>query len=328
MHCPRQPSRFALVCLLFLPFPSSAFAGRRPSDLADMRVGRLSVLLSSLASVVLLSVWTLRSASSGSKLDYRDHLNSFHRATPVAANMGFDHIYVVSLPHRADRRAIILKLAEAQNLRITFVDAISADSPVIHWIAERVAEVRRRKRGILSKVLRQARDRVGGQDIDSGWLLPSVDLAPAPNLRLVADPFYKDASLLDFPPLTDQKYGGEDWTSFLEHHIVHNSTNQLIPQLGINITELMHDSAERYPNRQTNAGTLACWYSHMQAIRQLRSNQDKRALILEDDVDFEWDIAETWAGIAPKLPQASAEALGWHSVFLGHCWGRESECRL
>lgn len=47
------------------------------------------------------------------------------------------------------------------------------------------------------------------------------------------------------------------------------------------------------------------------------NNGDESALILEDDVDVEWDLEMLWNPIASKLP------LDWEIVYLGHCWGKE-----
>lgn len=44
---------------------------------------------------------------------------------------------------------------------------------------------------------------------------------------------------------------------------------------------------------------------------------DESALILEDDVDIEWDIETLWARIEAKLPK------DWDTCLLGHCWGKE-----
>lgn len=59
-------------------------------------------------------------------------------------------------------------------------------------------------------------------------------------------------------------------------------------------------------------------------------NEDESALILEDDVDVEWDLERTWARIRRRLPGERERELNggkgemdWDVSFLGHCWGRE-----
>lgn len=46
-------------------------------------------------------------------------------------------------------------------------------------------------------------------------------------------------------------------------------------------------------------------------------NGDESALILEDDLDVEWDLERMWSRIERKLPS------DWELTFLGHCWGKE-----
>lgn len=47
------------------------------------------------------------------------------------------------------------------------------------------------------------------------------------------------------------------------------------------------------------------------------ANGNESALILEDDVEFEWDVERIWSRIERKLPSS------WDLTFLGHCWGKE-----
>lgn len=61
----------------------------------------------------------------------------------------FNAIYVLSLPTRLDRREQMQKLARALGLKIVFVDAFSKKEPFVKWIAERVAEVRGRKKALM-----------------------------------------------------------------------------------------------------------------------------------------------------------------------------------
>jgi len=49
----------------------------------------------------------------------------------------------------------------------------------------------------------------------------------------------------------------------------------------------------------------------------ISKNRDKSALILEDDVDVEWDLQRLWSRIERRLPK------DWDATLLGHCWGKE-----
>lgn len=66
-----------------------------------------------------------------------------------------------------------------------------------------------------------------------------------------------------------------------------------------------------------NEGVLSTYWGHTRAIKMMLQNGDKSALILEDDVDFEWDLERMWGRVERKLPR------DWESVHLGHCWGKE-----
>ncbi|KAF8433793.1 hypothetical protein L210DRAFT_3556189 [Boletus edulis BED1] len=71
---------------------------------------------------------------------------------------------------------------------------------------------------------------------------------------------------------------------------------------------------------------VACWHSHVSAIRRFVERQDAHdrhrgddvAVILEDDIDMEKDISIRLSQIWTFLP------VGWDIVFLGHCWSDES----
>ena len=84
-------------------------------------------------------------------LSYRDRLERQGRERAgqewpnKGAQLGFDKIYVLSLPGRKDRRGQMSKLARALGVQVTFVDASLKDEPWVKWVAERVLEVRRQR---------------------------------------------------------------------------------------------------------------------------------------------------------------------------------------
>lgn len=79
------------------------------------------------------------------RFGYRLHLE--RTTSPPAQRLHsptltFDHIYVLSLPSRLDRRHEMRQLARAHGLELTFVDAVNKSEPFIRWIAEQAARVR------------------------------------------------------------------------------------------------------------------------------------------------------------------------------------------
>lgn len=83
------------------------------------------------------------------------------------------------------------------------------------------------------------------------------------------------------------------------------------------VTKLLHDPNEPLPARQVNAGVIATYYSQTKIWRKMLKEGDESALILEDDVDIEWDLERMWPNVERALPK------DWEIVFLGHCWGKE-----
>lgn len=89
-------------------------------------------------------------------LTYRTHLEettSPNSQIVHSQTLTFDHIYVLSLPTRHDRREQMEQLARAHGLKITFVDAVNKDEPFIRWIAERAVEVRQERLRIMVSTL-------------------------------------------------------------------------------------------------------------------------------------------------------------------------------
>lgn len=265
-------------------------------------------------------------------LSYHRHLekeHSPHTYSRHSPTLTFDHIYVLSLPHRTDRRSRMSKIARALGFQFTFVDATSKESPIIGWIAERVREIRDRKVKILAPILGKPESEIGGMGTGSLWLKgddPNVGLS-FPDLTTLDDRWTIDslkAATLEKSSsqaeddILESDYSGEkivDWVTYLE------STDKLDllkpDDPHVNVTELLHDPVEPLPARQVNDGVVATWYSQTRVWKKMIENNDKSALILEDDVDIEWDIERIWPNVERSLSK------DWEVVFLGHCWGRE-----
>jgi len=301
-----------------------------------------------------------RPAADGGDLDpetrrllaYREHLekeHSPHSYIKHSPTLTFSNIYVLSLPRRSDRRLRMSKIANALGLRFTFVDATHKESPLIGWIAERVREVRDRKRPILAQALKMDEKDVGGAGVDSPWLsgndssrlLSFPDLAqlderwtvkasnpvnapdsttrPTFSSQDIADKEYRDDEALE------SLLGGRravDWVQYLEEgqyldRLAPSGASDKFKTLDDYVADLLHDPVEQLKARQVNAGVLATWYSQTRVWRKMLENSDKSALILEDDVDIEWDFERQWPNIERALPR------NWEIVFLGHCWGKE-----
>ncbi|GAA5909705.1 uncharacterized protein JCM6883_004606 [Sporobolomyces salmoneus] len=275
---------------------------------------------SALVLLILISTYSLHHRSSpgplvsnlstfvsdpSNSLSYRNHLEETTSPTSQIVHsptLTFDHIYVLSLPTRHDRRDQMRELARAHGLKITFVDAANKDEPFIRWIAERAVEVRKERLRIMAEVRGVSESSLGGLHVGNDWLVQT----PSPT------------SSTPFPPLIDPRFPSGDWIAHLESHDESNSLHLLKPQNpNLNITEALYDKNERIPGRQVNEGVISTFWGHSRAMKMILKNGDKSALILEDDVDVEWDLERLWSRIERRLPR------DWDATLLGHCWGKE-----
>lgn len=124
--------------------------------------------------------------------------------------------------------------------------------------------------------------------------------------------------LIQFPLRVDERWGGSSWIEYLEAHDEAGTLHLLLPEDGgMNVSEVLWDPKERIAGRQVNEGVISTWWGHTRAMKMSIKNGDESALVLEDDVDVEWDLERMWSRIERKLPR------DWDMTFLGHCWGRE-----
>ncbi|KAG9097532.1 hypothetical protein FRC06_007459 [Ceratobasidium sp. 370] len=64
-------------------------------------------------------------------------------------------------------------------------------------------------------------------------------------------------------------------------------------------------------------GAVSCWYSHYQVMRSIADGPDDTVIVLEDDVDMEFDLEKRLRDMWPALPK------DWDIVMLGHCQSHE-----
>jgi hypothetical protein len=56
---------------------------------------------------------------------------------------------------------------------------------------------------------------------------------------------------------------------------------------------------------------IACWHSHFEVLRKIADGDDDVAIILEDDIDMEWDLARRLRYVWKFLPER------WDQVWIG-----------
>lgn len=142
----------------------------------------------------------------------------------------------------------------------------------------------------------------GGLQVGTDWLARTQDRE----------------GIVRFPTRLEERWGGVSWIDYLEAHDEAGTLHLLVPEDGgMNVTEVLWDRKERIAGRQVNEGVISTWWGHTRAMKMSIEAGDKSALVLEDDVDVEWDLERMWSRIERKLPR------DWDMTFLGHCWGRE-----
>ncbi|KAI0044898.1 hypothetical protein FA95DRAFT_1561739 [Auriscalpium vulgare] len=267
-------------------------------------------------------------------------------------------IYVVSLPRRTDRRAQMEQLRSTLGMRWEYVDALDGPAQDVITLMQQVHVLRTALRNSTS-VGDASHFRQPPQDPALRMGIPAADDAHAPcNVptlrwpRDLEDPLRSQGPL---PPL-----GADLW--LMPH--ARGSSEHFVPSEGAleisNSSTLSGGSDSRVaaalpelacaskdsvladfspmlpPYKRLTPAKVACWHSHLQAIRAIANGDDSAALVLEDDVDMERDIDERLGGLWEALPK------NWDIVYLGetipsclhgtplnaslgHCWSDESK---
>lgn len=222
-----------------------------------------------------------------------------------------DAIFVISLVRRTDRRAIMDSIARALELDFTYIDATDFKDPKGRRTIDRI------------------RDRVRWQRnrLDDREALPSDMPTPDENKSEIyimnAFPFkwsddaerHKDAPLAE--PLG--VYGADYWDmdppdeGWEKAHPLPPWTEEEHQAKVMEASVMNNENRKRWI---TDAG-FACWHSHHRTIREIVRRGLKSAIILEDDIDFEWNIEKILRSQWPALPD------DWDIIYLGHCWSEE-----
>ncbi|KAH8833065.1 hypothetical protein DL96DRAFT_1523361 [Flagelloscypha sp. PMI_526] len=97
-----------------------------------------------------------------------------------------------------------------------------------------------------------------------------------------------------------------------------NPTGESVSSSSRPAPQIVYDDSEIWDSQEWNAmdpAKVGCWWSHYEILRKIaeESQDDGPHLILEDDVDFEFDIQKRLLTLFEHLP-------GWDVLFLGHCY--------
>ena len=224
----------------------------------------------------------LSDASTGtpnSLLNNRPHLG---------IGVAHTHIYVISLADRQDRREQMAFLRMIQDLTWTIIDAIPGNATLVNRILDWV-------------VLQRAEGKKIGA---SSFQWPEeINALSTSHATAPLSPSGSD-TWAEISPSSKPKSGPFTYSS-LPCAIEDDS----IPTFTNDTPEWMVLSPAK----------IACWHSHISAIRRFVDRQDAYnhrrdddvAIILEDDIDMEKDISTRLSQVWTFLPA------GWDIVFLG-----------
>ncbi|GAA5946829.1 hypothetical protein JCM3765_002034 [Sporobolomyces pararoseus] len=231
----------------------------------------------------------------------------------------FSKIYVLSLPSRKDRRETISNLASALGLKVEFVDAMDKEEEVFGWIGERVAETRKLRKKIISKVRKVTQSTIGSNTIGGDWNSPF----PSSSNSSSREGF----PLYPLPPSTSplrqqlSSSSSANWVEHLESLHSQNRLSSLKPSKPfLNVSKHLYDPLEHIQARQITRGMMSTWWGQTRVMKLMLERKEESALVLEDDVDFEWDLERLWNTVHRKLPENE-----WDITYLGYCWGGENQ---
>jgi len=215
--------------------------------------------------------------------------NSLELRPHLGIGIAHTHIYVISLADRQDRREQMEFLRTIQDLTWTVIDAVPGNATLVNHILGWVALLRieSRKAGAL------------------GFRWPeeinALSISHEP-LKQSGSDTWAETSPSSKPK--SSKFGPSTYSS-LPCAIEDNS----MPTFANDTPEWMVLSPAK----------VACWHSHVSAIRRFVERQDPHdhrrgddvVVILEDDIDMEKDISTRLSQVWTFLPA------GWDIVFLG-----------
>ncbi|GJJ13140.1 hypothetical protein Clacol_007390 [Clathrus columnatus] len=212
---------------------------------------------------------------------YRQQLDTIRPldTLPYSNTLGvLDRIYVINLPARDDRRRAMMNLESAMDIKFTWHNATFYEEDVVRRIMGRLGKWR-----IENRVNREEGEK--------------SDLNQPFTFKWNEDVF-DDASNLGIR-------GADLWTLEDTSFAIHS---ELLDAYG--------EDGLRYGKTPLRPSQVACWNSHYNVLRRVAEGTDDVALILEDDVDMEWDLERRLRLMWPFLPH------DWDVVLLGHCMSR------
>lgn len=185
----------------------------------------------------------------------------------------------------------------------TYHDATNKNSTLISQIIQRVRYTHQqpgspdiKEETLMNLTSTQLRSRLNN-DIDSEKTLRHDELAGA---ELWTLPPSHPLALAPLPP-DNAIYNGEEETPEDGSTPIIRASSVIAVRSNLVIT---HINIMNY--------SFQCWHSHVTVLRRIAESQDEIALILEDDVDMEWDFERRMRYLLQFLPPNK-----WDQLMLG-----------
>ncbi|QRV90908.1 glycosyltransferase family 25 protein [Ceratobasidium sp. AG-Ba] len=238
--------------------------------------------------------WPTRQEANPKLIDdfYRQQLGNVREIDhlPHSRTLGVaQKIYVIGLARRTDRRAHMDKLMSAMDLEYEYYDALDLHDELVTTILERVRWARAQSR------IGHEKEVSDPQGLRFAWLPDVGSSAPVPPRAGVDYWFVRPGdpqSLKALPPPPSP-----------------DTRPPLLRTAG---------EGQLLPNEVITRAQVSCWYSHYEVLLKIARGEDEVAIILEDDVDMEWDLEKRMYQMWPYLPKT------WDIVMLGHCQSDEN----
>lgn len=223
--------------------------------------------LATLACVVLCTVVLVRQRSLAERLTLNAREISITPIAKGSPTLGFDEIFVVSLPERTDRRTKMQQIAQVLGLRITFFDATKKDTSAV------------------MKIRNEAR-KLAGKTASDEWV--GVDYGSKQELGDLLEAF--DIDVKD----RDVGAAGTDlwWKPAAKDDAKETPDIKLTPQ----------KQNPKEPFIKLELGHMALTHSMYSVLQEIVIRGLDSALIMEDDVDLEIDTERYLNQLRPSLP--------------------------
>ena len=277
-----------------------------------VRVGRLWIIMTGIlfvACIILLHISVgIEGYASGA-----DYWRSYWMGSSVrnpshqqlSHTLAFPKTYVISLPRRADRRAQMGLLKDALQIDWTYMDAVEANSLAVTTILQQVYILRSQ----VEAQLEHGMENVQEDNIFSVFDWPR-DIEAVVHSQGPLRPYGADFWIL--PSSEDSKSLADPLTSA---HIPSAQPIATVDPPPLACASGNNVSATFSPNlpfyKHLTAAKAACWYSHLQTIRDVADGEHEAVLVLEDDVDVERDMDRRLQALLEALPR------DWDIIYLG-----------